>query len=81
MQRDADFRKGFFTLPGEAGYEELTLQLAEKWGADAIRDSDGTNCLKRLFPAAMIFTPRFALSEWITNGPRQTGISCSRLFS
>jgi len=33
---------GGFTLPGEAGYEELTLQLAKKWGADVIRDSDGT---------------------------------------
>ena len=36
------FTKGDFTLPGEAGYEDLTLELAEKWGADAIRDSDGT---------------------------------------
>ena len=34
--------KGDFTLPGEAGYEDLTLELAGKWGADAIRDSDGT---------------------------------------
>ena len=34
--------KGSFTLPGEAGYENLTLELAEKWGADVIRDSDGT---------------------------------------
>jgi beta-D-galactosyl-(1->4)-L-rhamnose phosphorylase len=34
--------KGSFTLPGEAGYESLTLQLAKKWGADVIRDSDGT---------------------------------------
>lgn len=34
--------KGDFTLPGEAGYEDLTLELAEKWGADAIRDCDGT---------------------------------------
>ncbi|MBQ9039121.1 MAG: 1,3-beta-galactosyl-N-acetylhexosamine phosphorylase [Clostridia bacterium] len=34
--------KGGFTLPGEAGYEALTLELAEKWGADVIRDSDGT---------------------------------------
>ena len=31
-----------FTLPGESGYENLTLKLAEKWGADVIRDSDGT---------------------------------------
>ena len=34
--------KGGFTLPGEAGYEKLTLELAKKWGADVIRDSDGT---------------------------------------
>lgn len=33
---------GGFTLPGEAGYEDLTLKLAKKWGADVIRDSDGT---------------------------------------
>ena len=36
------FTKGGFTLPGEAGYEKLTLEMAEKWGADVIRDSDGT---------------------------------------
>ena len=35
-------KKGGFTLPGESGYERLTLKLAEKWGADVIRDSDGT---------------------------------------
>jgi len=34
--------KGGFTLPGESGYERLTLKMAEKWGADVIRDSDGT---------------------------------------
>jgi beta-D-galactosyl-(1->4)-L-rhamnose phosphorylase len=35
-------KRGSFTLPGESGYEELTLNLAERWGADVIRDSDGT---------------------------------------
>jgi beta-D-galactosyl-(1->4)-L-rhamnose phosphorylase len=34
--------RGGFTLPGESGYEKLTLELAKKWGADVIRDSDGT---------------------------------------
>ena len=34
--------KGGFTLPGESGYEQLTLKMAEKRGADVIRDSDGT---------------------------------------
>ncbi len=37
-----DLTKGDFTLPGEAGAEALTLRLAKKWGADTIRDSDGT---------------------------------------
>ena len=36
------FTQGGFTLPGEAGYESLTLQMAKYWGADVIRDSDGT---------------------------------------
>ena len=31
-----------FTLPGESGFEQLTLKLAKKWGAGVIRDSDGT---------------------------------------
>ncbi len=35
-------RTGGFTMPGEAGYEKLTLELARRWGADMIRDSDGT---------------------------------------
>ena len=37
-----DLTHGDFTLPGEAGFEQLTLRLAKKWGADTIRDSDGT---------------------------------------
>lgn len=36
------YKQGSFTLPGEAGYEALTLELAKRWGADTIRDSDGT---------------------------------------
>ncbi|MCX7030322.1 MAG: D-galactosyl-beta-1-4-L-rhamnose phosphorylase, partial [Spirochaetes bacterium] len=39
---DDAFSRGSFTLPGEAGYEKLTAALAEMWGADTIRDSDGT---------------------------------------
>jgi beta-D-galactosyl-(1->4)-L-rhamnose phosphorylase len=41
MKKDS-LKTGSFTLPGEAGYEDLTIKLAKKWGADTIRDSDGT---------------------------------------
>ena len=34
--------KGRVTLPAQAGMENEVLMLAEKWGADAVRDSDGT---------------------------------------
>ncbi len=42
MSSPAPSTTGSFTLPGEAGHEALTLRLARKWGADTIRDSDGT---------------------------------------
>jgi beta-D-galactosyl-(1->4)-L-rhamnose phosphorylase len=42
MTTTESLTSGSFTLPGEAGYEALTLRLAKKWGADTIRDSDGT---------------------------------------
>lgn len=44
-------QSGGFTLPGEAGYEDLSLALAERWGADAIRDSDGTKLNRELLEA------------------------------
>ena len=43
--------KGRFTLPGESGYEKLTLEMAEKWGADVIRDSDGTELSEEIINA------------------------------
>ncbi len=42
---------GGFTLPGEAGHEALTLRLADTWGADAIRDSDGTKLSPQILAA------------------------------
>jgi len=44
-------QKGGFTLPGEEGYEQLTLKMAEKWGADVIRDSDGTSLSPEILKA------------------------------
>jgi len=48
MRKD---QKGAFTLPGEAGYEQLTLEMAKRWGADVIRDSDGTKLSKEITEA------------------------------
>jgi 1,3-beta-galactosyl-N-acetylhexosamine phosphorylase len=46
MNRENEWKKeicrGFITLPAETGKEKELLELAQKWGADAIRDSDGT---------------------------------------
>ncbi|MFT3983720.1 MAG: 1,3-beta-galactosyl-N-acetylhexosamine phosphorylase [Lachnospiraceae bacterium] len=41
-------KKGRFTLPGEAGMEKEIAELTEKWGVDAIRDSDGTKLSEEL---------------------------------
>ena len=46
-------KKGGFTLPGEAGYEKLTLELCEKWGADCIRDSDGTTLSEEILASGV----------------------------
>ena len=46
--------RGSFTILGEAGYEELFLPLAKKWGADVIRDCDGTKLSPRLLEAGMV---------------------------
>jgi 1,3-beta-galactosyl-N-acetylhexosamine phosphorylase len=41
-QRKQSLPTGSITLPAEVGEEAMVVQLAKKWGADAIRDSDGT---------------------------------------
>lgn len=40
-QRRSEY-KGRVTLPAQAGMEKYVLELGEKWGVDAVRDSDGT---------------------------------------
>jgi len=51
LNRENTFKKRKFTLPGEAGHEKLTLELAERWGADVIRDSDGTTLSEEILSA------------------------------
>ena len=45
--------KGSFTIPGESGFEELTLSLAQRWGADCVRDSEGTKLSEEILASGM----------------------------
>lgn len=64
---------GGFTMPGEAGYEDLTLQLAKKWGADVIRDSDGTELSPEIIDAGYGIYSTICLirdhNKWIRKHP------------
>ena len=42
MKKNIHAKKGGFTLPAQAGMDDVVLDLAKRWGADAFRDSDGT---------------------------------------
>ncbi len=42
MNAEQTHKKGGFTLPAQAGMDDVVLDLAKRWGADAFRDSDGT---------------------------------------
>ena len=44
---------GGFTIPGESGHEAYTLAMAEKWGADVVRDSDGTKLSPEILDAGL----------------------------
>jgi len=74
---------GNFTLPGEAGYEKLTLELARRWGADIIRDSDGTTLSGEILDAGYgIYSTICVIrehNEWIKEHPdaRQQTFLCT----
>lgn len=40
--------EGWFTMPGETGWEDYTMDLASRWNADVIRDCDGTELSEKI---------------------------------
>ncbi len=67
---------GRFTLPSEEHFAAKTEELAELWGADAIRNSDGTHLDdevlalgKRIYSA---YFPSRAHNEWISQHMDET---------
>ncbi len=73
-----------FTLPGESGYEDLTLELAQLWGADVIRDSDGTELSSEILDAGYdIYSTVCVIrghNDWLAEHPehRQEAILCTK---
>lgn len=75
-------RHGDFTMPGESGYEQLTLELAKKWGADVIRDNDGTklsdeivNAGYRIYSTICIIREHNAFAKAHPDAQQQTFLS------
>ena len=67
---------GRFTLPGEENFAEKTKELAKLWGADAIRNSDGTRLDQELLNLGMkvysAYFPTRAHNEWISKHMDET---------
>ncbi len=65
--------RGRFTLPGEAGMETVILELADKWGADAVRDSDGTKLTDEITEMGLMVYSTLCLirmdNEWAKAHP------------
>ncbi len=72
--------KGGFTLPGEAGYEKLTLALADKWGADCIRDSDGTQLSPEILQSGVPVYSTLCLVRSVNAWARQNMDKLQRNF-
>jgi 1,3-beta-galactosyl-N-acetylhexosamine phosphorylase len=72
--------KGRVTLPAEAGQEEVVKNLINKWGVDALRDSDGTtlsdDILEMNFPIYSTICLVRAEQSW----PRQYPDHLPQLF-
>ena len=61
---------GRFTIPGEENFADKTRELAELWGADAIRNSDGTRLDEEVLALGRkvygAYFPTRAHNEWIS---------------
>ena len=72
--------KGRVTLPSESNFLNETKEMLDRWGADALRDSDGT----KLDALQKHWTPRFILlillREDTMNSRRSIWMNASKCF-
>ena len=70
--------KGRVTIPTDMDAVPETLDLLKRWGADAIRDCDGTDFPQELKDADAKSTPPITPPARTTPGRRQTPTRSSR---
>jgi 1,3-beta-galactosyl-N-acetylhexosamine phosphorylase len=70
-----NINEGAVTLPSEVGKEKETCRLFAKWGADAIRDSDGTELSPAILKMGFRVYSTLCLvrldEEWAKNHPEE----------
>lgn len=78
----ADIKKtGRVTIPTDLDVVPQTLDILQQWGADAIRDCDGTDFPQQLRDAdAKIYSPTTPPAR-TTPGPKPTRTRCSSAIS
>lgn len=67
-------RKGRVTIPTDENYVEGTKIIAEKWGADAVRDCDGTKLPKNPGQFGKVYNTYFVVrgdNEWARKHPEE----------
>lgn len=64
------------TVPTEVGFVEDTLKILEKWGADAVRDCDGTAMPEEIIQAGYkVYSTYFVArgdNEWAKKHPEES---------
>ena len=73
--------KGRVTIPTNLDVVKETLDIVEEWGADAIRDCDGTEFPAELKDTGARSTLPTIQQEKITHGQRQIRMRSSRCTS
>ena len=66
--------KGRFTIPTDESFVEGTRIIAEKWGADAVRDCDGTKLPKNAGQFGKVYNTYFVVrgdNEWARKHPEE----------
>lgn len=72
--------KGRVTIPTNLDVVPETIELMKRWGADAIRDCDGTEFPEELTKTGAKFMRLIIQQEKIMSGQRQIQMRCSSVM-